>query len=175
MSQLASTSAALETHVVAASAAATSADAHANTVSLRAVSISAELASLVQVASLAATSADTHANAASAAATAADPTPILCPLVQSQSAMSLVFGCEFERQPNLEDRSRESVGECNQRQGGSVSAELASLVQIASAAATSVKGYVDAVSSKWAAGSTRGLQSVVNALSSRVDAVTGGA
>jgi hypothetical protein len=58
--------------VQTASAAATSADAHANTVSARVVSVSAELASLVQIASAAATSADGHANTASAAATSAD-------------------------------------------------------------------------------------------------------
>ncbi len=49
-----------------ASAAATSADGHANTVSVRAVSISNELGSLVQIASAAATSADAHANTVSA-------------------------------------------------------------------------------------------------------------
>lgn len=58
--------------VQVASAAATSADAHANTVSARLVSASAELVSLVQIASAAATSADGHANTASAAATSAD-------------------------------------------------------------------------------------------------------
>lgn len=133
--------------VQTASAAATSADNHANTVSARVVSVSAELASLVQIASAAATSADAHANTVSARVV-------------------------------------------------SVSAELASLVQIASAAATSADGHANTASaaatsvdarvnsvntfisgiSARSVGnvSTHGFQSVVNALSGRIDAVTGG-
>jgi hypothetical protein len=121
-----------DAHAAAASAAATSADAHANTVSARVVSASAELASLIQIASAAATSADAHANAVSGRA-------------------------------------------------ASISAELASLVQIASAAATSVNARVtsvnaalSAVSARSSGVSTHGVQSIINALSARIDAATGG-
>jgi hypothetical protein len=147
--------------VQVASAAATSADAHANTVSTRVVSVSAELASLVQIASAAATSADAHANTASAAATSADG--------HANTASAAATSADA----HANTVSARVV---------SVSAELASLVQIASAAAASVDGRVtsanaalSALSAKSVGNvSTHGLQSIINALSNRISAVTGG-
>lgn len=91
------TSQELSVRVQVASAAATSADNHANTVSgaanvisARVVSVSAELASLVQIASAAATSADNHANTASAAATSVDArVTSASAVVQAVSAQAL--------------------------------------------------------------------------------------
>jgi hypothetical protein len=193
-----------DAHAAAASAAATSADAHANTVSARVVSASAELASLVQIASLAATSADAHANTvsarvvsasaelaslvqiASAAATSADAhANTVSAAANTVSARVVSVSAELASLIQIASAAATSAdAHANTVSGraASISAELASLVQIASAAATSVDGRVASLSAVFASlsarsvgnVSTHGLQSIINVLSNRISAVTGG-
>lgn len=147
--------------VQVASAAATSADNHANTVSARVVSVSAELASLVQIASAAATSADGHAATASLAATSADGH------ANTVSARAVSISAELASLVQIASAAATSAdGHAN----------------TASAAATSVNNRVNSVNS-FISGissrsvgnvSTHGLQSVINALSGRIAAVGGG-
>lgn len=159
------TSAEVAALVQIASAAATSADAHANTVSGRAVSISAELNSLLNsVESRLSTRIDT-ASTTGGSVTSQE----VSVLVQTASAAAT---------------SADAHANTVSARAVSISAELASLVQIASAAATSADNHANTVSS-FVAGvsarstgdvSTKGLQSVINALSNRISiaSATGG-
>lgn len=183
------TSAEISALIQIASAAATSADVHANTVSARIVSVSAELASLVQIASAAATSADSHANTASAAATSADGhantvsarvvsvSAELASLVQIASAAAT----SADSHANTASAAATSADAHANTVSGrvvSVSAELASLVQIASAAATSADGHANTVSARLVSASaeiTSLYTSVDNRLSTRIDSVSAGA
>lgn len=125
-SLLASASLALETHANTASLAATSADAHANTVSVRLVSVSAELASLLASASANLASIRTASvQVASAAATSADA---------HANTVSIAAAAADTHANTVSVRAV------------SISAELASLVQIASLAATSADTHANTVS-----------------------------
>lgn len=170
MSQLASTSAALEAHINAvsaagatgsvtsqevsvlvqtASAAATSADAHANTVSARVVSVSAELASLLASASAAL---EAHASAASGAATSADAhaNTVSARVVSVSAELASLIQIASAAATSADGHANTVSAAANviSARVVSVSAELASLVQIASAAATSADGHANTVSAR---------------------------
>lgn len=133
--------------VQTASAAATSADAHANTVSGRVVSVSAELASLVQIASAAATSADGHAATASAAATSADAH------ANTVSARAVSVSAELASLVQIASAAATSVD----------------------ARVNSVNVFISGISARSVGGvSTHGFQSVVDALSNRISATAAG-
>lgn len=160
-----------------------------NVVSQRVVSVSAELASLVQIASAAATSANNHASIASAAATSVDsrlnavsanPIGQGGPYIGLQTIINALSAWSSAIETSIETNSARMT---------SISAELASLVQVASAAATSADAHaaaasaaatsvlagISAVSARSTGNvSTRGLQSVVDALSNRISAAGGG-
>lgn len=158
-----------DAHANAASAAATSADAHANTVSARVVSVSAELVSLVQITSAAATSADAHANAASAAATSVDAH------VNTVSARVVSVSAELVSLVQIASAAATSAdGHANtvSARAVSISAELASLVQIASAAATSADGHANTASA--AATSVNARVNSVNVALSAISARSAG-
>lgn len=153
-----SVSAELASLVQIASAAATSADAHANTVSARVVSVSAELASLVQIASAAATSADAHANAASAAATS------VLNFVNGVSVKS-VGGTSVKGLQSVVNALSNRISATAAGTASATSAELASV----DARVNSVNTFLSGISARSLGNvSTHGVQSVVNALSSRI-------
>jgi hypothetical protein len=179
----------LSANIQVASAAATSADGHANTVSARAVSISNELGSLLASASLAL---ETHAAAASAAATSADGhanavsiravsiSNELGSLLASASTALAARDNTISAAAAAADTHANTVSV----RAVSISAELASLVQIASAAATSADGHANTVSvrvvsvsaelASLLASTSLALQSNINALSVFAHGITGG-
>lgn len=147
--------------VQTASAAATSADAHANTVSARVVSVSAELASLVQIASAAATSADGHANTVSARLVSVSAE--LASLVQIASAAAT---------------SADGHANTVSARAASISAEVVSLAQSASA---TLETHINTVSnadsvhfSAMVNASTVGSLAAISLLQSAINTVSAG-
>jgi len=158
---------AAETHASVASVAATSADGHAATASLAATSADAHAAT----ASLAATSADAHANTVSAAAAAVDAR--VNSVNTALSALSV---------RSVGDVSTHGIQSClnalsNRISAGGGTASVTSQEMSVEDAALSnrigsVNTLISNISVKSTGGtSVKGLQSVVDALSSRISAV----
>lgn len=138
-----------------ASAAATSADNHANTVSARVVSVSNELGSLLASASAAL---ETHAAAASAAATSA---------INALRSTSTVLGASIQT-ASAAATSADTHANTVSARAASISNELGSLLASASAA---LETHINAVS---AAGVTGGASVTSNELSILLAGVGGG-
>jgi hypothetical protein len=169
-------------HASAASAAATSADGHANTISTNLATLSLAVSALsthVDVASAAATSADAHANTVSvqAAGTSVQLVSVQSIVGQLASIVSLVStasaaGTAVGLQSVVDALSQRIsiLSQATSVADAAMSVDILSLHSTVSHLA-SIVSLVSAVS---AAGTAVGLQSVVNALSNRISALTGG-
>lgn len=169
-----------DAHAATASAAATSADGHANTVSAAVETLSAKVVSIsAQLVSL-----EVHASAASAAATSVDGR--VNTLSQAHSVLSNVVSAVQSAVSNVScvSGAGSATGLQNVVQalsvriaaagGGSATPTSASYLSLQSTVShlASIVSLVSAVSS---GGSATGLQAVVNALSNRISAIPGGA